>query len=389
MQPAAQTNENAAGTLASSGTQPELVRRLVDVLSLPAGRQTQNERAFVADVLASLMATADIGLRREVAERMTAVGSPPGILLRRLLHDQIDVAEPLLTRLKEIGEPLLVEVAGQTAEHRSLIAKRDDLTPAVAEALLDWDEGPVIAAILRRTEVALSPERIEQLLFKSRHDAEVRTLLLARPELQSGHGFTMFWWASTPQRQRILSRFAIDRTVIQDTLQPMYRAVFTAEAPDPVVKRLLHLIDRRHRPRGRNGETVTMDVVEKTLTVARAVPTGELCEAVGLLAGISTDCATRVMLDGGGEPFSILAKSIGVSRGAFTQILEGAAGLPKDGTGPEFDAERREHLVATFDTIARDYARTVLRYWDWRPDAEGFGTAESASGDDGGYFGAV
>ena len=68
------------------------------------------------------------------------------------------------------------------------------------------------------------------------------------------------------------------------------------------------------------------------------------------------------------------------------------------GDGPSFDEARREALLATFDTVARDYARAVLQYWDWRPEAGGGGAVAPAptlaeiptdTGDDGGYLGAV
>ena len=32
--------------------------------------------------------------------------------------------------------------------------------------------------------------------------------------------------------------------------------------------------------------------------------------------------------------------------------------------GPEANA-RADHLLAVFDSMARDFSRAVLRYWDW------------------------
>jgi hypothetical protein len=177
----------------------------------------------------------------------------------------------------------------------------------------------------------------------------------------------MFWWLDRPGRRRILSRFAIDRTVIQNALKQLYVEVFPDPDPDLVVKRILTLCDRRHRPRSRTGEVVSLDIVERMLATARANPTSDLCAAVGALAGIGADTATRCLHDQGGEPFSILCKSIGVSRGAFEEILAKALFMRKAGAaGPDLDERQNDVLIGVFAMMARDYTRTILRYWDWR-----------------------
>jgi hypothetical protein len=55
-----------------------------------------------------------------------------------------------------------------------------------------------------------------------------------------------------------------------------------------------------------------------------------------------------------------MAKSVGLSRGTFFAILEETQGQTPGGASPE-------SLAETFDMVARDFSRAVLRYWDWRP----------------------
>ena len=344
----------------------ELARGLTDVLSLPDGKQTANERAFAAEILGAALRSAPLDERRAVAERLARVGGAPQVLLRQLLTDDAGVAVPLLSGLTSIPDPLLIEAAAASQEHRLAIAARDDLSEAVAEAVLAPGEAEAYAAVLPG-EVALCVARLDAAVAASRSEASLVPLLVARPDLQISHALTLFWWCDGPTRRRLLTRFATDRTVVQDRLQPLFARVFTDTAPDPVVKRLLHVIDRRHRPRGRDGEMVTMDVVERTLAAARAQHGPELCEAVGLLAGVDTVCATRVMQDVGGEPFAILAKSVGVSRRAFASLLEAAAATAPADT-PAATEAGRERMTACFDIVTPDFARATLRYWDWRPD---------------------
>ena len=401
---AASSPQPSAIAASADDARLQLLWRLADVLGLPEGRTTANDRAMVADMMAAVFGAAEAPLRAEVAERLSRAAGLPASLVRRIALDVPPVARAALDGMTDVPTAILVEAAGVSRAHRAMLAAREPLGDALAEALLVHDEAEVVAAVLAARGVTLSPARVEALVARSRGDVDLRRPLLGRAELRPAQGFAMFWWCGAADRRRILARFAMDRTVLQDTLQPLFPVVFTADDPDPLVKRMLRLIDRRHRPRGANGEVVSPEVVLRTLTAARAMPNPEFCHAVGLLAGVGTDTATRVLHDAGGEPFAIMAKSAGLGRDAFADLLEEAAAMPP-GEGPSFDPARREALCATFDTVARDYARAVLQYWDWRPEAGG-GAAPSAAptvpadlgiggtplaetSGDGGYLGAV
>ena len=119
------------------------------------------------------------------------------------------------------------------------------------------------------------------------------------------------------------------------------------------------MMDRRHRPRGINGEAVSMEVVIKTLGVARKYPTQEVIHATGLIAGVSRELAARILRDPTGEPYAVMCKSLGVPRGEFFKAAADPAG-----ENP-FTEEQAEELLGVFDSMARDFARAVLRYWDW------------------------
>ncbi|WOI53959.1 DUF2336 domain-containing protein [Parvularcula sp. LCG005] len=353
--------------LAVTSQRAELARRLLDILALPAGQVNENERAFTGDMLNELLDFVPDVLKIEVAQRLSSVLTPPIALLRRLILEHIDVAGFLLRELKDIPDCLLVEAARVGPAHRDIIVRRLKITDMVAEALLEAEDVPISQMVLARSEVTLAETRIDRLLQMSIDYPSLREPLLHRLELQPRHGFTMFWWVNAVERRKIFSRFAIDRGIIQNSLKQLFIEVFPDPDPDLVVKRVLTLCDRRHRPRGSNGEAVAMDMVIKMLTAARANPTPERCAATGLLAGVSPDTATRVLYDRGGEPFAILCKSIGISRSAFADVMVKSRLMRKDdAAGPAFDEEKAEHLMASFDMIARDYARTVLRYWDWR-----------------------
>lgn len=347
--------------LSAVGASPRalLVRRLTDIVVLPTGRISSNERALAADILLQVLDKVEESLRIEVARRVARVAESPPALVRMLLMDEPAVAEKIILGAETLPEALLIEAARDGAiAHRQMIARRIGLSTAVADACLNYDELDVCKQALKREECTLSPNAINKLVALSATNDELQSLLLRRTELEPAHGFMMFWWVDPERRRRILARFALDRSVIQDALEDLYPKVFQASDPDPFVQEILILAERRHRPRGVNGEPVSMDVVKRTLAAARKYPAEEVIDAVGMIGGISRDLAARILRDPGGEAFAVLCKSLGVPRDDFFAFFDGKG---DQDTSPETG----EYLLGIFDSMARDFSRAVLRYWDW------------------------
>ena len=341
--------------------------RLVDVLCLPSGQVSDNERAFTADILNQLFSHLDSDMQALISHRLSESLAPPDVLLRRMLLEPIEIAKPLLENLKVIPDCMLVEAAAVSPEHRAMIVRRFKLSELVVDAVLGTADAGAAIHILRREDVEISERRLDDLVHMTEANAELRGPFLSRIELQPRHGFQLFWWLNQSERRRVLSRFATDRTVIQDALKNLYREVFPASDPDPVTKNILKLCDRRHRARGRNGETISIEVVKKTLINAIANPDPDLCLATGFIAGVSAETAKTVLLDKGGEAFAVLAKAVGLARTDFSAILARAMIVrEEDSRGPELDDAGADYLLGIFDMIARDYSRTILRYWDWK-----------------------
>ncbi|MBI1391724.1 MAG: DUF2336 domain-containing protein [Alphaproteobacteria bacterium] len=344
----------------AAGQRAALVRALADLVMLPPRRISANERSLVADMLLEVFAHVDAPLRLEVAQRVARVRDAPPALIREIIFDEPDVAVPFIRQAESLPDVLLAECARKRQRaHREAIARRLDLSAHVADAILEHDEPEVTTLLLRRTEFTLSPHAVDRLVVQCASDPARQLALLQRPELEPAHGFLMFWWVDHERRKRILARFAIDRTVIQDSTQDLYPEVFGQAGADPLVREVLEVLDRRFRPRGANGEALSMDIVARTLRAARVGATGEALELVGRVSGVSRDLASRILRDPGGEPFAVLCKATGLPRDRFYEIAAAPSNVAP------FTLERCEELMGVFDSIARDFSRAVLRYWDW------------------------
>ena len=339
----------------------QMVRSLADIVVLPAGRISANERSLVADILLQIVDKVETDLRIEVATRVARVPECPPALVRKLVLDEPKVAAEILRGAGSVPEALLIEAAREADQaHRLLIAARSDLSTSVADALFQFDEVDVFKAVLRRDDCLLSPNAINRCVAISATHPDIQPALLRRRELEPAHGFMMFWWVDSEQRRRILSRFALDRKIIQDALADLYSKVFRSKIePDPIVREILILAERRHRPRGANGERVSMDVVHKTLIAARRYPSEEVIHAVSMVAGVSRELAARVLRDPTGEPFAVMCKALSLPRDEFFSLCE------IESEEDLVSSEQAEYLLGVFDSLARDFSRAILRYWDW------------------------
>jgi len=332
-----------------------VLRRLTDLVALPSGRLTRNERALVADILIYAMSGCPAPLRREVAARMSRTPDAPQSLLRAAMLDEYDVAEPLLLdQSVDLPENLLAETARRgSSKHAAAVARRQDLTTSVVDALVERREEAILVAVLS-SRTPISAAAMDHLVSVAAFDPRVLRLLVERPELEPVQGFQLFWSCDRESRRRVLLRFALDRRVAQDALDDLFGPVFRGRHQDEFLRDLFRLIERRHRPRGGDGKPVSMQVVQKTLHRVQINATPDLLKATALIAGVDPDVAHRIVLDKGGEPFAIMCKAIGVERRDFVDLcrfLEPA------------EAEARARV---FDETARDLSRAIIRVWNWK-----------------------
>ncbi|HVL41744.1 MAG TPA: DUF2336 domain-containing protein, partial [Brevundimonas sp.] len=127
-----------------------LLKRLADVVSLPASRINAFERAVTGDLLVEMLRLASSEDRRRVAQRLAPLAELPNALTRMLLRDEPAIAGLLIEQCASLSDADLVACARDTGpEHRFLMASRRALSEVVTETLLSFGESHVIEAVLR------------------------------------------------------------------------------------------------------------------------------------------------------------------------------------------------------------------------------------------------
>lgn len=341
-----------------------LLRRLADVVSLPASRINAFERAVAGDLLVDVLRPAPLEERRRVSLRLAPLGELPDALKRLLIRDEPQVAAPLLEDCAALSDADLIGCARDaTTQHRLMMATRRDLSEAVTDTLLSWGEEAVIALVLANPSARLTQTSLEGVIALSRSSRDLCAALLKRPEMRPSGAYVMFWWCGPDDRRLILQRFAVSREVMQTSVEDVFALAAAEGWDDPVARKALQFIERRQRNRAAIEKSPFADLEAAVMAAATQGLSRELVSEIGYLSGVKPLTAAKIMGDPGGEPVAILCKATGLTRPNLRALWRSMR-------RPETTADGAVHpdwerVQLTYEMLAVDRAQTVLRYWNW------------------------
>ena len=341
-----------------------LLRRLADVVSLPASRINAFERAVTGDLLVEMLRLAAPEDRRRVALRLAPLAELPNALARMLLRDDPEIAGLLIEQCASLSDADLVAcVRDATAMHRFLMASRRALSEVVTETLLSFGESHVIEAVLRNNTARLSQTAIEGVVSMSRQAPQLCGPALKRPELRPSGAYVMFWWCGPEDRRTILQRFAVSREVMQEVSEDIFAMAAAENWQDPVSRKALQFIERRQRNRAAIAKSPYGGLEEAVAVAAERGLNREVATEIAYLSGVKPVTGAKIMGDPGGEPLAILCKATGLGKVDLANLWRSMRRPETSDDGSVHPAWDRVQI--TYDMLAVDRAQTVLRYWNW------------------------
>ena len=371
---AQQTSPNTALELApesvvrpaenASTVRRQLAKRLSDVICIPASQLTPQERHMAGDVLVELLRDADVELRESVAKRLVMLNEAPRTILLMLAKDDIRVARHVLEESKSLTDSDLIHIARQVSgEHRKVIAHRRAISDAVVDVLVEFLEESVVETLLMNKGANFSETALQRILTVSRSHLPYVALLVKRVELRPSHGLTMFWWADSPTRKKILHRFAVTRNVLQESCQDLFPKAAAEGWSDPAVRKALQFIERRQRNRAAMERSEYATLEEAIEAAEKIGLSRKLTEEISYIAGIKPATGAQILTDKTGEAIAILCKAPGVKRPYIEKIWR-ALKRPVHDVDGEIHPELAR-VIEVYNMISTDKAQTVLRYWNW------------------------
>ncbi len=341
-----------------------LAKRLSDVICIPSSQLAPQERHMAGDVLVELLRDADIDLRESVAKRLVMLNEAPRTILVILAKDDIRVARHVLEKSKSLTDSDLIQISKKvSSEHRMMIAQRRVVSDAVSDSLVQFLEEDVVETLLKNKGAAFSETALQRILTVSRQHKAYIKLLIKREELRPSHGLTMFWWAGGDDRRKILTRFGVTRSVLQESCHDLYPRAAKDGWSDAGVRKALQFIERRQRNRAAIDRS-SYGSLEAAIDLAEANGISrDLTEEISYMAGVKPATGAQILTDRGGEGLAILCKAPGLKREHVEKIWRALRRPVHDVDGEMHPDLAR--VMRTYDSISTDKAQTVLRYWNW------------------------
>ncbi len=364
------SGEDAFEPEAGPGAEPKsrarqaLLKRLADVVCLPASRVNAFERSVVGDLLVEMLAMASPSERARVAHRLAPLSELPDSVLRLLLRDEPEVAAPLIEQCAALTEADLVDAVRDTGHaHHLMIARRRGIGEVVCKALIETREPEVVLGVLANPTARLTPSSVEIVVGLSQNEPRLCVPLLRRSELRPSGAYVMFWWCGPDERRTIVQRFGVSREVMQEVAEDVFAMAAAENWSDPLSRKALQFIERRQRNRAAI-EKSPFDSLEHALaTAAETGMSREIASEIAYLSGIKPLTGAKILSDPGGEPLAILCKATGCTRNDLLALWRGLRRREADEAGGIDPG--LERVLITFEMLAVDRAQTILRYWNW------------------------
>jgi len=115
----------------------ELMRHVATLFSLTSETCSEEQLSIYDSVLSRLADMVEQETRAHVAEKIAKLRRAPNTIVRRLAHDEISVAKPVLTHSVSLTHQDLVEISSRFGQdHLCAIAERDVLPEEVTDVLV-------------------------------------------------------------------------------------------------------------------------------------------------------------------------------------------------------------------------------------------------------------
>ncbi len=311
----------------------------------------------MVDIMRRLIHEVETSVRRTLAERLAERPDTPEDLVLTLANDEIEVAHLILVNSEVLKDPELIEIVQyRTMEHQVAIAMRPRVSEQVSDALVETKNERVITTLLSNQNALISNSTMGHLVEQSAQVPGYQEPLVHRHDLSAELVKKLYWAVSTALRKRIIEKFDLDPTDIDETMEVAVNDAMAKET---------NLV-REPRALRESAEQICEQDLHVLIGLLRK---GEVAMFLDMFTNLSKLCITlvrRLLFEPGGEGLAIACKGIGLDKATFASIFirfrQGRLGDKK------VEAEELSRALSFFNQTNPDAARALMRRWQRDPD---------------------
>ena len=337
-------------------------RRLAKAVSQFFDQQvlTEQEKTLASEILMNLIRQAEVDLREALAERLSAQDNVPEGLMYYLANDDISIARHVLVHSPMLSDAHLLNViAARGQEHWQHIARREKLTPMVADRLIDTGDPATVLNLIDNQRAVLTKSSMKKIARISMQSEELHAPLLRRPEIDSELAIDLYMIVSQTLRKDISERFvisghAVDQAV-EDLVQELSNEAKGLRQTTPEMMVLAKKFNER--------KDVTADLMIKTL---RRGQVGFFVALFAERAGLAPEYIVKLVQKDGGKPFVVACRYVGMMKSEFASLFLLSRSIR---TGDKI-VDQRELAMAlkNFDAIKDFDVQRIMKTWVKNPE---------------------
>ncbi|HPD82869.1 MAG: DUF2336 domain-containing protein [Alphaproteobacteria bacterium] len=175
------------------------------------------EHELITDVLMTLIAQAEINLRRAVAERLSVMDNVPLRMIVHLANDEITVADPVLRRSRVLHDmDLIYIVKAKGPEYWRSIAMRPCISNQLIDVLVDTKDMSTAIHLTENRNITLTEKAIESFTEISKVSHRMAKLFVARPEVTEELAMKLYNFVADDLKQYITHNFDLKNAAIAE-----------------------------------------------------------------------------------------------------------------------------------------------------------------------------
>lgn len=322
---------------------PEARIEMIGKLSadFTAATLNETERRLAEDIFRALAQDATVRVRQALADHLKESRNVPRDVALKLARDIDAVAIPILTYSTVLTDADLLQIISDTdtgvAKHEA-IARRQTVSEAVADALIDKAAAPAIAVLVGNEGARLGTAALQKIVDRHGEEAIVQNPLANRKNLPLVVVEKLIVVASDALREQMIAQHDLPPEVVSDLiLRVQERATATLIAPSPAEES--YKLARHMKLAGRLSASLLL----------RTVCLGDIAffeAGLAELAGIPVVNAQTLIDDPGGLGFKRLYERARLPEAlfpAFRVAIDVVRETPFD--GEENDRERHRQRI--------------------------------------------
>ncbi len=344
----------------SADKRVDTLRRITDLFVGTADRLNDQQVELFDDVLGRLINKIEGKAIAELSARLGPLGNAPLDVVQKLArHDDIAIAEPILTHSPRLGDKDLIEIANnKTPAHLLAISGRAQIGTTVTDALLQRGDYDVFHKLAANNGANFSNDGFAALVKQSESDQELAEKVGVRLDIPPRLFQDLLARATETVRARLLSsagpeyRHRVARILATISDRTHHEAGFQSEQDyEQAHKRALLMLSK-----SKLNETVLLED-------AKAGRYADMITALALLCGAPPRMVGNLMQSEHAEALLIPCKAGQLAwLTARIVLASGAAGRTM--SERDFESARNDYIK-----LSPDSAKRVLRFWQARHTA--------------------